>query len=37
MPKAISVSDLAGLPGTPVTGTIQLAPYEVRTLRAELP
>jgi hypothetical protein len=37
MPKAISVSDLAGLPGAPVTGTIQLAPYELRTLRAELP
>lgn len=36
-PTAISVSDLAGLPGAPVAGTLQLAPYEVRTLRAELP
>jgi hypothetical protein len=35
-PKEISVSDLAGLPGHPAGGAIELAPYEVRTLRAEL-
>ena len=37
MPRSISVSDLAGLPGNPTDGTVLLAPYELRTLRAELP
>jgi len=35
-PKELSVSDLAGLPGGRVGGPMKLAPYEVRTLRAEL-
>jgi alpha-mannosidase len=35
-PSALSVSDLSGLPGSPVSGPIALSPYEVRTLRAEL-
>jgi alpha-mannosidase len=34
-PKAICVSDLAGLSGKP-SGAIELAAYEVRTLRAEM-
>ena len=35
-PKSISVSDLSGLPGGRATGTLEMAPYEVLTLRAEL-
>jgi alpha-mannosidase len=35
-PKNISVSDLSGLPGGRAIGTLEMAPYEVLTLRAEL-
>jgi len=35
-PKAISVSDLLEEAGAPVSGAVDLAAYEVRTLRAEL-
>ena len=35
-PKDISVSDLSGLPGVRASGVIEMAPYEVLTLRAEL-
>jgi hypothetical protein len=35
-PKEVSVSDLSGLAGSPVSGPIELSPYEVRTLRAQL-
>jgi hypothetical protein len=35
-PKNVSVSDLSGLPGGPAIGTLEMAPYEVLTLRAEL-
>jgi hypothetical protein len=35
-PKDISVSDLSGRPGSRASGVIQMAPYEVLTLRAEL-
>jgi len=35
-PKGLSVSDLSGLPGNRVKGVTTLAPYEVRTLRADL-
>jgi len=35
-PKAIYVSDLSGLRGAPASSAIEMAAYEVRTLRAEL-
>jgi hypothetical protein len=35
-PKEISVSDLSGLAGGRAGGVVDMAPYEVRTLRAEL-
>jgi hypothetical protein len=35
-PKAVSVSDLSGLPGVRAGDVIEMAPYEVLTLRAEL-
>jgi len=35
-PKDLFVSDLSGLPGSRASGTVELSPYEVRTLRAEL-
>jgi hypothetical protein len=35
-PKAISISNLSGLPGKPAGGAIKMVPYEVLTLRAEL-
>ena len=35
-PKAIFVSDLSGLAGNSAGSEIAMAPYEVRTLRAEL-
>jgi alpha-mannosidase len=35
-PKELFLSDLSGLPGNRVSGATELAPYEVRTLRAEL-
>jgi hypothetical protein len=35
-PNAIFVSDLAGLPGSRLGGVIEMAAYEVRTLRAVL-
>jgi hypothetical protein len=35
-PKKVFVSDLSGLPGSRATGTLQMSPYEVLTLRAEL-
>jgi len=35
-PKAMSVSDLMQDPGAPANNTLELSPYEVRTLRADL-
>jgi hypothetical protein len=35
-PKHISLSDLSGLPGGRAIGTLEMAPYEVLTLRADL-
>jgi alpha-mannosidase len=35
-PKEVFVSDLSGLPGSRASETIDMTPYEVRTLRAEL-
>ena len=35
-PKSLSLSDLSGLPGSRVNGTLEMAPYEVLTLRADL-
>lgn len=35
-PKGLFLSDLSGLAGRPASGVTELAPYEVRTLRAEL-
>lgn len=34
-PKNIFVSDLSGLPGARANGAVELAPYEVRSLRVE--
>jgi alpha-mannosidase len=36
VPKDICISDLSGLPGARVGGPVELRPYEVCTLRAEL-
>jgi alpha-mannosidase len=35
-PKSVSVSDLSEAPGQQTDGAVDLAAYEVRTLRAEL-
>ena len=35
-PKHISLSDLSGLPGGRAIGALEMAPYEVLTLRADL-